>query len=410
MKLVNGNCLFAQSGGPTTVINASAYGVIKEFLSQDSSFKVYAGLYGIQGILEKNIIDAGSMGKDALEALRYTPSAAFGSCRYKLKDYKENEEDYKKLIEIFKEFNIRYFFYIGGNDSMDAASKISSYAESTGYDVKVIGVPKTIDNDLVETDHCPGFGSTAKYIINAGLELWLDMNSYNKESVTVMEVMGRDAGWIAAASGILKKAVPDINLNIYLPEVQFEKEKFLENAKKALGDNNKLLIVTSEGLRGKDGQYINVESNCYTNDAFGHTQLGGIGRYLQQCIKEDITKEVKLTEVGVIQRCAEHCASYTDIMEAEMAGRASVKYALDGFSGFMTALKREENHGYKCTTMLAKLSDVCNKVKNVPPEWVNEDASGVSAKMINYVQPLIAGQINNFNENGIIKYTNPGIR
>lgn len=411
MKSVNGNCLFAQSGGPTTVINASAYGIIKEFLSHESTFKIYAGLYGIQGILEKNIVDAGSMDKNALEALKYTPSAAFGSCRYKLKDFKENEEDYKKLIEIFKEFNIRYFFYIGGNDSMDAASKISSYAESTGYDIRIIGVPKTIDNDLVETDHCPGFGSAAKYIINAGLELWLDMNSYKKESVIIMEVMGRDAGWIAASSGMLKKVVPDINLSIYLPEIPFDKIRFLENTEKVLhSNNNKLLIVTSEGLRGSDGQYINVESNCYSNDAFGHTQLGGIGKCLQQYIKDNVTRNVKLTEVGVIQRCAEHCASHTDIEEAEMAGRASLKYALEGRSGFMTALKRKLGEEYNCFTELARLEDVCNKVKNVPASWINSDNSGVSCEMINYVKPLIAGSINNFSENGIIKYTDLGIR
>ncbi|MGF7431917.1 6-phosphofructokinase [Thermoanaerobacterium thermosaccharolyticum] len=406
MKSIRGNILVAQSGGPTSAINSTAYGIINEFLSIESNYKVYAGIYGIQGILEKHIIDINTLDKETIEALKYMPSAAFGSCRYKLKNFEDDEKDYEKLIDTFKEFNIRYFFYIGGNDSMDAAYKLSEYVKKVGYDINIIGVPKTIDNDLVETDHCPGFGSAAKYVCNIGLEMWIDINTYKKESIMVMEVMGRDAGWIAASTGILKKAVPEINQLIYLPEINFNKIKFLEDVKKALEINNKLLIVISEGLKDENRKYINVSENCYEVDAFGHKQLGGIGKYLQQQIRENITSNVKLTEVGIIQRCAMHCASKTDIEEAEMVGRNSLRYALEGYSGYMTALERITKEKYYCKTKLVSLKEVCNKVKNVPLNWINEQQNNVKDIMIDYVQPLILGEINPFNKNGLINYTN----
>lgn len=404
MEKLNGNCLVAQSGGPTTVINSSAYGVIKEFLSLQPAGKAFIGLYGIKGILDRNMVDAGKLQKESIEALRYMPSSALGSCRYKLAHYKDNSEDYEKLLQIFKELNIRYFFYIGGNDSMDAACKISEYMQSEDYDIKVIGVPKTIDNDLVVTDHCPGFGSTAKYILNTALELWFDINTYEKESIMIMEVMGRDAGWIAASAGLLKEKVPNMNELIYLPEMSFDKIKFLQDVKNSLKENNKLLVVTSEGLKGENGQYINVGDNCYSTDAFGHKQLGGIGKFLQNTIKTSVTSRVKLTEVGVIQRCAMHLASKTDLDEAEMAGRDSVKYALEGYSGCMTAIKRIEDSEYKSTTTLVKLEEVCNKVKHVPADWINESGNGVNKEMIDYVKPLVLGEVNVLGEDGLLKY------
>ncbi|MBU2699819.1 6-phosphofructokinase 1 [Sporomusaceae bacterium BoRhaA] len=405
MNKINGNCLIAQSGGPTSVINASTYGIIKKFLSLESEFTVYAGVHGIQGVLDKKLIDVRNLAEATLASLKNMPAAAFGSCRYKMKDIQEDEADYKNLIDIFKEFNIRYFLYIGGNDSMDAADKISRYAEICGYDVKVLGVPKTIDNDLVETDHCPGFGSTAKYVSNVGIELWADINAYKKESIMVMEVMGRDAGWIAASTGIIKRAIPGLNQLIYLPEVPFCADKFLADIKQAIQNNNKLLVVTSEGLKSDDGQYINIESNCYNSDAFGHAQLGGIGRYLQQCIKKNVTKNVKLTEVGVIQRCAMHCVSKTDLEEAEMVGRAALHYALEGYTGYMIALVRAKDKSYHCTTKLAKLDSVCNKVKNVPLNWLGQQNS-VTQEMVDYIQPLIVGEVGRFSESGLIQYPN----
>lgn len=292
---------------------------------------------------------------------------------------------------------------------MDAANKINKYAYSVGYDMNIIGVPKTIDNDLVETDHCPGFGSTAKYVSNVGLEMWYDINTYEKESVMIMEVMGRDAGWIAASSGILKKAVPNINQLIYLPEVCFDKISFLEDVEDKLKDNNKLLIVTSEGLRGKNGDYINVDDNCYKTDAFGHKQLGGVGKFLQQLIKNSITSSVKLTEAGVIQRCAMHCVSKTDLDEAEMVGTASVKYALSDYTGYMTTLERINEESYRCSTGVAKLEEVCNKVKHVPADWINQRDNHISKELIDYIAPLIKGEVNVFGEDGLLKYKDVNI-
>ncbi|WP_434654715.1 6-phosphofructokinase [Thermoanaerobacterium thermosaccharolyticum] len=404
MELIKGNLLIAQSGGPTSVINASAYGAIKEFISLASDYKVYAGLYGIEGILEDRIIDIDTMDKNKIEHLKYIPSSAFGSCRYKLEDYDVNEEEYRKLLNIFKKYNITYFLYIGGNDSMDTANKLNIYMNKIGYDVSIIGVPKTIDNDLVETDHCPGFGSAAKYVANACIEIWSDINAYKKGSVVIVEVMGRDAGWIAASTGILKSIIPNVNQLIYLPEISFDKSKFLIDVENAIKKNNKLLIVVSEGIKGEDGEYIN--KNIDETDPFGHKRLGGVGKCLQNLVKKDIIKNVKFIELGILQRCAIHCASKTDVEESEMVGRDSVKYALAGYSGYMTAIERINDDKYKYKTNLVKLLDVSNRVKNVPLNWINEEGNGMKDDIINYVQPLILGEVNPFNENGLVKYIN----
>lgn len=404
MEMIKGNLLIAQSGGPTSVINASAYGAIKEFISLASDCKVYAGLYGIEGILEDRIIDIDTMDKNTIETLKYMPSSAFGSCRYKLKDQDVNEEEYKKILNIFKKYNITYFLYIGGNDSMDTANKLNIYMNKIGYDVNIIGVPKTIDNDLVETDHCPGFGSAAKYVANTCIEIWFDINAYKKESVVIVEVMGRDAGWIAASTGILKSIIPNVNQLIYLPEISFDKSKFLIDVGNAIKRNNKLLIVVSEGIKDENGEYIN--KNIDEIDPFGHKRLGGAGKHLRDLVKKNITKNVKLIKLGILQRCAIHCASKTDVDESEMVGRDSVKYAIAGYSGYMTAIMRLNNDKYKCKTDLVKLQDVSNRVKNVPLNWINEEGNGMKDEIINYVQPLILGEVNPFNENGLVKYIN----
>lgn len=402
MVSIRGNLLIAQSGGPTSVINASAYGAIKEFISLASDYKVYAGLYGIEGILENRIIDIDTMDKNTIETLKYVPSSAFGSCRYKLKDHDVNEDEYKKILNIFKKYNITYFLYIGGNDSMDTANKLNIYMNKIGYDVNIIGVPKTIDNDLVETDHCPGFGSTAKYVANTCIEIWFDINAYKKESVVIVEVMGRDAGWIAASTGILKSINPNVNQLIYLPEISFDKSKFLIDVENAIKRNNKLLIVVSEGIKDENGEYIN--KNIVETDPFGHKRLGGAGKHLRDLVKKNITKNVKLIELGILQRCAIHSASKTDIDESEMVGRNSVKYAIAGYSGYMTAITRLNNDKYKCKTNLVKLRDVSNRVKYVPLNWINEERNGMKDEIINYVQPLIYGETNFINKNGLVSY------
>ncbi|MBC8061536.1 MAG: 6-phosphofructokinase [Clostridiaceae bacterium] len=405
MNFLQGNCLVAQSGGPTAVINSSAYGVIKEFMENRKDEKIFVGLNGIEGILNNKIYDVDKLSMAELNIMKYLPSSSLGSCRYKLKNPEDSIEEYEKIFNLFETNNIKYFFYIGGNDSMDAAKKLCDYAKDIKSDIKIIGVPKTIDNDLVETDHCPGFGSTAKYVCNTGIELWLDTRTYYTNSIMVMEVMGRDAGWIAASSGLIKEAIPDINQLIYLPEVPFRAEKFLQDVKSAVAENGKLLVVTSEGLKNSEGDYINVDSNCYENDQFGHKQLGGIGKYLQTLIKDNVEKRVKLAELGVSQRCAMHCVSKTDLDEAELVGRVAVKYAIQGKTGFMVALDQvKDKENYECITRLVELNLVCNAVKGVPKDFINSDGCSISKKMIDYVSPLIIGEINSFGNNGLLKH------
>ena len=287
---------------------------------------------------------------------------------------------------------------------MDAAAKLTAYAEKIKYDINIIGVPKTIDNDLVETDHCPGFGSAAKYIANTAVELWLDTNVYKSKSIMVVEVMGRDTGWLAASSGIIKEHIPDMNQLIYIPEIAFDINKFLEDVSSALKTSSKLLVVTSEGLKDKNNEYVNVGPNIYEKDQFGHKQLGGVGRYLQQSIKENIEKRVKFIELGVSQRCAMHCVSKTDFNEAEKVGRAAVKYALEGNTGYMVALQRIPSHTYECKTWLVPLKDVCNKVKRVPADWMSKEGNHINDKMLKYVEPLIVGEVNTFNDKGLLSY------
>lgn len=399
---LKGNCLLAQSGGPTAVINSSAYGIIKEFIKEGEG-RAYVGAYGIEGILSKQIYDADAIDKNTLEGMKYMPASALGSCRYKLKDYRESAEEYEKLFEIFRELDIKYFFYIGGNDSMDAAAKISEYARNIKYDINVIGVPKTIDNDLVETDHCPGFGSAAKYASNVAMELWMDINTYMAPSIMVVEVMGRDAGWISASTGLIKENIPDVNQLIYIPEIPFSEDKFLKDVAEANKKSNKLLIVTSEGLKDSNKEYINVNKNCYDSDQFGHKQLGGVGKYLQELLKKNVHNKVKFTELGVSQRCAMHCVSKTDIDEAEMVGREAVKQALKGNSGYMIAIKRAPQGEYSSFVELVPLKDVCNRVKAVPADWMDESGVHISGKMIDYVAPLIQGEVNTFDANGLLR-------
>ncbi|HEY5560885.1 MAG TPA: 6-phosphofructokinase [Clostridiaceae bacterium] len=403
MKLLAGNCLVAQSGGPTTVINSSAYGVITEFLKLSNGI-AYAGVYGTEGILSRKIFDVGKVNKKTLKGMKYLPSSALGSCRYKLKDFKEDPLEYELLFEIFREFNIKYFFYIGGNDSMDAASKLYEYGKLKDYDIKIIGIPKTIDNDLVVTDHCPGFGSSAKYASNVVMEMWFDTNTYNNSSIAVVEVMGRDTGWIAASTGIIKDSIDDINQLILIPEIPFEKTDFLNKVAKAYSINNKLIVVTSEGLKDNKGDYLSTQNEKDKGDQFGHTQLGGIGVYLQNLIINNIDKRTKFIELGISQRCAMHCASKTDLNEAMFVGKMAVKYASKGSSGYMVALDRKSEKPYICKSKLVPLKDVCNKEKYVPRDWMNEEGTNVNEKMLQYIKPLIKGEVNSFGENGLLKY------
>ncbi|AIS53030.1 pyrophosphate--fructose 6-phosphate 1-phosphotransferase Pfp [Thermoanaerobacter kivui] len=400
------NCLVAQSGGPTAVINSSLYGVIMEASKSTAIDRIYGGINGIEGIIKGKIIDILDIPYERIRQMRFSPAAALGSCSYKLKDYKEDDSDYKKLIEIFKKYNIKYFFYIGGNDSMDAVDKIHKYTKEIGFDVNVIGIPKTVDNDLMFTDHSPGFGSAAKYIATITLELALDAEVYEAKTINVLEVMGRNAGWLTASSVLAKERFPHLKQLIYLPEVPFNEEKFLEDVNKAYKEYGNVFITISEGIVDEKGNYIAKRDNAYEKDAFGHPQLGGVGDYIEKIIKEKVYKRVKMTRLGVTQRCAMHLASKVDFEEAEMLGREAVKYALDGETGKMIGLIREKDSPYTVKTELVDVDKVCNKEKKMPLSWINSEGNYVTGEFFNYAKPLIQGEVKLPITEGLPYYTN----
>ena len=321
-KLV-GNAIFGQSGGPTSVINASAAGVITEALKADEILKVFGAAHGIRGILEEKLYNMSLEDWKELELLKTTPSSALGSVRYKLADPDEDPTDYNRLLEVFKKYDIRYFFYNGGNDSMDTCNKVSKFMQKAGYECRVIGVPKTIDNDLWATDHCPGYGSAAKYVATTTMEVYLDARVYDTPMVCVLEVMGRNAGWLTAATALAayKGAGPDL---IYLPEIEFDMDKFVSDCKKVFEKNNgKLIVAVSEGIRDKNGKYISEYGSdlAKEKDSFGHAQLGGVGQVLASVLKKELKCKARAIEFSLLQRCAAHCASATDVEEAFTAGQ-----------------------------------------------------------------------------------------
>ncbi len=393
-----GNCLIAQSGGPTAVINASAFGVAKEFMNH--GINVYAGTHGVQGIMEERLLDLSKIGGAELERLKYMPSAGLGSCRYKLADNAQKKSgDYEKLLGILDEYDIEYFFYIGGNDSMDSAYKIHRYAKEMGLNIKVMGVPKTIDNDLEITDHCPGFGSAAKYVANTALEVWYDIMSYPKKQVAVIEVMGRDTGWIAAAAALAQRKVPGLEMLIYVPEVAFDRDRFQADIERAVARSGKVIVVASEGIKFANGSYINLGEET---DSFGHVKLGGVSKTLRRMIRGYIDIDVRAIELGVMQRCAMHCVSAQDLLESEIVGREAAKFALDGESGYMSAIIREEASHYHWSIQKAPLSEVRNRVKFLPGKYIGEDLCSVTDEYIDYVAPLVAGKVDVFDDDGLI--------
>jgi 6-phosphofructokinase 1 len=391
-KLV-GNLIFGQSGGPTAVINASAAGVFTEALKQDCIPRVFGAANGIKGILEEKFYDMGSEGAYELELLKTTPSSALGSVRYKLADADEDETDYKRLLEVFKKYDIRYFLYNGGNDSMDTCNKISKYMHKVGYECRVMGVPKTIDNDLAGTDHCPGYGSAARYVATATMEVYLDARVYDTPMVCILEVMGRNAGWLTAATALAtyKGAGPDL---IYLPEIVFDVDKFLKDVKEAYDKNNgKVIVAVSEGIKDKDGKYISEYGSDLSKekDSFGHAQLGGTAQVLASIVKEKLKCKTRSIEFSLLQRCAAHCGSKTDVEETFMAGQLAVRYATEGITDQMVAYERENGPEYNCDFKLVNLSTVANAEKKVPLEWITPNGAGLTQDFIDYALPLIQG-------------------
>lgn len=385
------NCIIAQSGGPTSVINSSVVGLLHANKDIKAFDKVYAGLNGIEGILNGNIIDLSSFSDNEINTFRYTPSSGLGSCRYKMKNIEESTEEYDKLLDILKLKDIKAFFYVGGNDSMDTIAKLGKYAKENSIDIKFIGIPKTIDNDLMFTDHTPGFGSAAKFIATTALETFLDSSVYINNGIFILETMGRDTGWLAASACIARINGQPIADFIYLPEVTFNIENFLLDVRKRFEENNKVFIVVSEGLRNSEGKFI-TEVGSQSHDKFGHAQLGGVGAYLKDLIiSAGITNRVKSLELGVLQRCAIHCASDIDLQEAFDAGYSALKFALEGHSGYMVSIKRESSEPYKTSYGLVEAIKIANNVKYFPKELINEEGNHIKEEALEYFLPLISG-------------------
>lgn len=389
------NCIIAQSGGPTSVINSSIVGLVERNNELNIYKNVYAGLNGVQGILMEQIINMSDLSHDELQTFKYTPSSGLGSCRYKLKDFNEDETDYLKLLHILNRLDIKAFFYVGGNDSMDTIAKLNKYAKAKNIDIVFIGIPKTIDNDLMYTDHTPGFGSAAKFIATSVLETYLDSTVYIHNGVFILETMGRDTGWLTSSAALAEVDGEKCADLIYLPENPFDVDSFLEDVKKIYDQKQHAYIVVSEGIKDKNGDFMATANIKGSHDNFGHAQLGGAGNHLKELIiSSGITTRVKVLELGVLQRCAMHISSQTDIDEAYMAGAKSLEYSKDSSnSGSMVAFKRIDNDSsYKCETYLIEADKVANHVKYLPTEWINERGNFVTEECLEYIRPLIMNQ------------------
>lgn len=396
------NCIVAQSGGPTAAINASLAGVISAVKSSDRYEKLYGAVHGIQGVLRKKFMDLSGLDDDFIERIAITPAMYLGSCRFKLPDYSEDRKIYEEIFEIFEEYSIGAFFYIGGNDSMDTVAKLSAYAASIDSDIKIAGIPKTIDNDLLVTDHTPGYGSAAKYIASTVREIAYDTYIYDVKSVTIVEIMGRDAGWLTAASALARNDFSAAPHLIYLPEVSFDKDRFIGDIKNELEKHKNVIVAVSEGIHDAEGNYI--AASTAKEDKFGHAQLSGAGKVLEYLVKEELGVKVRSIEINVLQRAAGHMASKTDLEEAIGLGNAAVGFAEAGNTGFMTVIKRLTNNPYTFEIDFADVSAIANKAKAVPVEWINKDLNNVKNELINYIKPLVVGEIDGFYKDGIVDY------
>ena len=389
------NLLVAQSGGPTSAINATLCGVIEKGLINTNIEKIYGARNGILGILSEKLIELKPtlFNPEALQLLCQTPSSALGSCRMKLSDWKDSSLEYEKIISVLKKYNIGYFVYIGGNDSMDTVEKISSYCKAKNInDIKIIGAPKTIDNDLPQTDHCPGFGSAAKYIATTFAEIACDCRVYARPSVTIVEVMGRDTGWLTAASALARcngHTAPDL---IYLSEVPFDIEQFLEDVQAKLSEKMAIVIAISEVLKNEEGYYIADAMQSKQTDDFGHKILAGTGRFLEEIVRHEIGCKVRSIELNVMQRCASHIASASDIYEARLLGNAAADRAINGFSGEMACIKRISNTPYQIEITFSPIGEIANHVKFVPREWISEEGNDITQELMNYILPLVQGE------------------
>ena len=400
------NAVVGQSGGPTAVINASLYGTVYEALNREDEIgTVYGMINGIEGFLNDQVMDMAPLEESKeLELIRTTPGSYLGSCRYKLPE-DLNDPVYPQLFARFEAYNIGYFFYIGGNDSMDTVSKLSRYAEKISSDIRVIGIPKTIDNDLVETDHTPGFGSAAKYVASTVREIAIDASVYdNKKSVTIVEIMGRHAGWLTAASALARKFEHDNPVLIYLPETDFDQDAFIEKVRTSLETTPNLVVCISEGIHDNTGTFICEYSNDVGTDTFGHKMLTGSGKDLENLVKERLGVKVRSVELNVCQRCSSSMLSKTDQKEAIASGAYGVKAALNGASGKMVAFERLDGDDYQIDYVLKDVNVICNQEKCVPATWITADGSDVTEDFIRYARPLIQGEVTVPTEDGVPKF------
>jgi 6-phosphofructokinase 1 len=391
---IQGNALVAQSGGPTAVINASACGVIQEAMKTDCITGVFAAHNGVLGVLDEDIFDLSREDPEQIDGLKRSPSSALGSCRYKLKSLHQSRADYERILDVFRAHDIHYFFYIGGNDSMDTAHKLSLLAREESFPLIVMGVPKTVDNDLAGTDHTPGYGSVAKYNATIAMEAGRDTEALcTHDTACVMEVMGRNAGWIAAAMGVAHRSPEDAPHLIYLPEIPFSMKQFVRDCRKVHSELGRVFIVVGEGINDGHGSYVAEQKGAFAKDSFGHTQLGGVAETLKRVVESEVGIKSRYIKHGIAQRNGIHFASRTDRDEAYVVGQRAVQHAAEGTSGLMVTLERTSSDPYVCETGLASLEDVANGEKMVPRAFINEEGNGVTQAMLDYVTPLMQGEV-----------------
>lgn len=388
------NVAVAQSGGPTAAINSSLAGVFTAALESDEIGTIYGSVNGIEGVLKDEFVDLQKIltSEHDIDLLMKTPSTVLGSCRFKLKNAEEDDSDYRRAAEVFAKHDIKAFFYIGGNDSMDTVMKLDKWFKANGIDIKVVGVPKTIDNDVMATDHTPGFGSAAKYVATSMQEIIRDSRVYSIPSVTIVEIMGRDAGWLTASSCVLRANGEPAPHLIYLPESEFSIEKFLDDIRIAQQKYKAVIVAVSEGIKFDDEKYLASGFSSELTDAFGHKYLSGVGKYLEKIVGANIGCKVRSIELNVMQRCSSHIASLTDITEAKTIGEEAVKAALRGDSGVMMIFKRISNNPYRVEVVTADISGIANKEKFFPSEWINSKGNNVTVDALNYFLPLIQGE------------------
>ncbi len=398
---MTGNAIVAQSGGPTAVINASAAGVIHAAMEASEIGDVFAAHNGILGVLNEQIYDLAREEQSTLDELRWSPASALGSCRHKVR----SEEERRRIIDVFQKHDIRFFFYIGGNDSMDTADKVSKLARKTGYEMRAVGVPKTIDNDLAETDHCPGYGSVIKYLATMTMEAGRDTEAmYTADTVNIIEAMGRNAGWIAAGTCLARRSEEDAPHIILLPEVAFDLDRFVQKVNQYLDTIHRCVIVVSEGTKYPDGSFLSEMKGEFARDAFGHVQLGGAAQAVQAIVQEHNKVKARIAMPSTIQRTGAHFASLTDNEEAYQCGLRAVQAAIDGVTDKMVTLVRESDDPYLCGYGLTNLEKVANGEKHLPTEWITDDGLLVTQEFADYAMPLIQGETQPPMQSGLPRY------